>query len=149
MLILNLGIARIWHYKRLSRQLRQKAGLDPLVDENDLPDPMYDPNHVQVLSDKQQEDLHNRRCNVTPIDTRLLTVCRTRTTEVHAQSNVVQTSFHRHAQGKRPVLVYGHISDNRCFLFYIRPFQSSLYFFFIPEGDRNVDDLLSTTVPLL
>lgn len=52
-------IARIWHYKRLSRTLRKKAGLAPLVDENDLPDPMYDPNHIQVLSDKQQAELHD------------------------------------------------------------------------------------------
>lgn len=53
-----LGILRIWHYKRLTRKLRSKAGLPLLYDEDDLPDPMYDPNYVHVLSDKQQETLH-------------------------------------------------------------------------------------------
>lgn len=52
------GILKIWHYKRLTRKLRAKAGLPELYDEDDLPDPMYDPNYVHVLTDKQQEMLH-------------------------------------------------------------------------------------------
>ncbi|KAF5387704.1 hypothetical protein D9615_000499 [Tricholomella constricta] len=36
----------IWHYKRKTRKLRTKAGLPQLFDEDDLPDPKYDPNYV-------------------------------------------------------------------------------------------------------
>ncbi|KAF7977456.1 hypothetical protein HWV62_3635 [Athelia sp. TMB] len=49
---------KIWHYKRRTRQLREKAGLPQLYDEDDLPDPAYDPNYVHVLSDQEQADLH-------------------------------------------------------------------------------------------
>jgi len=49
---------KIWHYKRRTRLLREKAGLPQLYDEDDLPDPAYDPNYVHVLSDKEQADLH-------------------------------------------------------------------------------------------
>ncbi|KAH8113230.1 hypothetical protein DFH11DRAFT_1600871 [Phellopilus nigrolimitatus] len=51
-------ILRIWHYKRLTRKLRRKAKLPMLFDEDDLPDPMYDPNYVHVLSEKQEHTLH-------------------------------------------------------------------------------------------
>ena len=38
-----------------------------LYDEDDLPDPLYDPNYVHVLTDKQQEDLHHREwCALNP-----------------------------------------------------------------------------------
>lgn len=50
----------IWHYKRRTRMLREKAGLPQLYDVDDLPDPAYDPNYVHVLSDKEQNDLHYR-----------------------------------------------------------------------------------------
>ncbi|KZP32956.1 hypothetical protein FIBSPDRAFT_667647, partial [Athelia psychrophila] len=49
---------KIWHYKRRTRILREKAGLPQLYDVDDLPDPAYDPNYVHVLSDKEQADLH-------------------------------------------------------------------------------------------
>lgn len=37
-----------------------RAGLLSLYDPDDLPDPIYDKNYVQVLSDKEQIDLHYR-----------------------------------------------------------------------------------------
>ncbi|KAJ7180203.1 hypothetical protein C8R43DRAFT_392654 [Mycena crocata] len=51
----------IWHYKRRTRMLRAKAGLPELFDEDDLPDPTYDPNYVHVLTDKEQKDLHRQQ----------------------------------------------------------------------------------------
>ncbi|KAJ7498809.1 hypothetical protein FB451DRAFT_11090 [Mycena latifolia] len=51
----------IWHYKRRTRMLRAKAGLPKLFDEDDLPDPAYDPNYVHVLTDKEQKDLHRQQ----------------------------------------------------------------------------------------
>lgn len=57
---LYIGIVRIWHYKRLTRKLRKKARLPELYDEDDLPDPMYDPNYVHVLNQREQDDLHYR-----------------------------------------------------------------------------------------
>ncbi|KAK0206418.1 hypothetical protein DFS33DRAFT_1381524 [Desarmillaria ectypa] len=51
----------IWHYKRRSRKLRREAGLPPLFDEDDLPDPAYDPNYVHVLTEKEQDDLHRQQ----------------------------------------------------------------------------------------
>ncbi|KAG9045231.1 hypothetical protein FS837_006792 [Tulasnella sp. UAMH 9824] len=51
-------IGKIWYFKRLTRQLRKKAGLEELVDEDDLPDPMYNPDYVHVLTDEQQDELH-------------------------------------------------------------------------------------------
>jgi len=51
-------ILKIWRYKRLTRKLRTRAGLPPLIDEDDLPNPQYDPNYVHVLTDKQQAELH-------------------------------------------------------------------------------------------
>ena len=55
------GIIRIWHYKNLTRKLRVKAGLPLLYDEDDLPDPMYDPNSVHVLSERQERQLHRSK----------------------------------------------------------------------------------------
>lgn len=52
---------KIWYYKRRTRKLRKKAGLPELYDNDDLPDPMFDPNYVHVLTDKQQYELHHRR----------------------------------------------------------------------------------------
>lgn len=51
----------IWYYKRLTRKLRKKAGLPELYDKEDLPDPIFDPNHVRVLTDKQQYQLHHHQ----------------------------------------------------------------------------------------
>ncbi|KAJ7129559.1 hypothetical protein C8R44DRAFT_872815 [Mycena epipterygia] len=51
----------IWHYKRRTRMLRAKAGLPKLFDEDDLPDPAYDPNYVHVLNDKEQKFLHRQQ----------------------------------------------------------------------------------------
>ncbi|QRV72413.1 hypothetical protein RhiJN_00427 [Ceratobasidium sp. AG-Ba] len=51
-------IAKIWHYRQVTRRLRRNAGLPALIDGNDLPDPIYNPNYVHVLSEKQQNDLH-------------------------------------------------------------------------------------------
>ncbi|CAK5263045.1 unnamed protein product [Mycena citricolor] len=54
----NSGVFWIWHYKRKTRRLRLKAGLPVLFDEDDLPDPAYDPNYVHVLTDEEQKYLH-------------------------------------------------------------------------------------------
>lgn len=54
------GIIVIWYYKRRTRKLREKAGLPELYDNNDLPDPIFDPNYVHVLTDKQEYELHHR-----------------------------------------------------------------------------------------
>ncbi|KAF7292416.1 hypothetical protein HMN09_01225700 [Mycena chlorophos] len=51
----------IWYYKRRTRRLRAKAGLPTLFDEDDLPDPAYDPNYVHVLTDKEQKFLHRQQ----------------------------------------------------------------------------------------
>ncbi|KAJ7068376.1 hypothetical protein C8F01DRAFT_1117949 [Mycena amicta] len=51
----------IWYYKRRTRRLRAKAGLPTLFDEDDLPDPAYDPNYVHVLTDKEQYFLHRQQ----------------------------------------------------------------------------------------
>ncbi|KAF8318517.1 hypothetical protein DL93DRAFT_2076005 [Clavulina sp. PMI_390] len=48
---------KIWHYKSLDRKLRKEKGLPPLEDEDDLPDPLFDPNFTHVLTEKQQKDL--------------------------------------------------------------------------------------------
>ncbi|KAJ7781130.1 hypothetical protein B0H16DRAFT_1497172 [Mycena metata] len=51
----------IWYYKRRTRRLRAQAGLPELFDVDDLPDPMYDPNYVHVLTDKEQKFLHRQQ----------------------------------------------------------------------------------------
>ena len=60
----SLGICKIWHYKRKVARLRKKAGLLELYDPDDLPDPVYDKNYVQVLTEKEQIDLHYRESPV-------------------------------------------------------------------------------------
>lgn len=54
-------ILKIWYYKRLTRRLRERVGLPALFDEDDLPDPAYDPNYVHVLTPEQQTDLHRQQ----------------------------------------------------------------------------------------
>ncbi|KAF9008972.1 hypothetical protein BDQ17DRAFT_1422154 [Cyathus striatus] len=54
-------IYKIWHYKRKTIKLRQKAGLPQLFDVDDLPDPVYDPNYVHVLTKDEQDDLHRQQ----------------------------------------------------------------------------------------
>ncbi|KAH7929403.1 hypothetical protein BV22DRAFT_123832 [Leucogyrophana mollusca] len=54
-------VYKIWLYKRRTRKLREKAGLPQLFDIDDLPDPMYDPNYVHVLSGAEQQDLHHQQ----------------------------------------------------------------------------------------
>ncbi|KAI0638130.1 golgi-body localization protein domain-containing protein [Trametes polyzona] len=51
-------ICKIWHYKRKIAKLRAKAGLPELYDPDDLPDPVYDPNYIHVLTEEEQIDLH-------------------------------------------------------------------------------------------
>ncbi|KAJ6485159.1 hypothetical protein C8R47DRAFT_1130956 [Mycena vitilis] len=51
----------IWYYKRRTRTLRAKAGLPELFDVDDLPDPIYDPNYVHVLTEKEQKFLHRQQ----------------------------------------------------------------------------------------
>jgi len=52
---------KIWYYKRRTRKLRKKASLPELYDNDDLPDPMFDPNYVHVLTDKEQYELHHQQ----------------------------------------------------------------------------------------
>ncbi|KAI0251281.1 hypothetical protein BJV78DRAFT_1282565 [Lactifluus subvellereus] len=52
---------KIWYYKRRTRKLRKKAGLPELYDKDDLPDPMFDPNYVHVLTDKEEYELHHQQ----------------------------------------------------------------------------------------
>lgn len=59
-----LGVWKIWQYKKKTMKLRKKAGLPQLFDVDDLPDPMYDPNYVHVLTEAEQKDLHRRGCLV-------------------------------------------------------------------------------------
>ncbi|KAJ4478229.1 hypothetical protein J3R30DRAFT_2878497 [Lentinula aciculospora] len=54
-------ISKIYSYKRRTRELRAKAGLLQLLDEDDLPDPIFDPNYVHVLTDEEQKDLHRQQ----------------------------------------------------------------------------------------
>jgi len=51
-------VSKIWRYKRKTRKLRKQRGLPELIDEDDLPDPIYDVNYVHVLTDTEQADLH-------------------------------------------------------------------------------------------
>ena len=55
------GIWKIWRYKRKTIQVRAKAGLPQLFDADDLPNPIYDPHYVHVLTDAEQKDLHRRK----------------------------------------------------------------------------------------
>ena len=57
---LDSGIYKIWWYKRRTKKLRRERGLPDLYDSDDLPDPVYDPYYVHVLTDKEQADLHHR-----------------------------------------------------------------------------------------
>jgi hypothetical protein len=57
-----VGIVRIWHFKRLDRKLRKKKSLPPLEDENELPDPLFNPNFTHVLTEQQQKELRMRSC---------------------------------------------------------------------------------------
>jgi len=54
-------VYKIWMYKRRTRRLRKKAGLPELFDEDDLPDPVYDPNYVHVLTEAEEKDLHRQQ----------------------------------------------------------------------------------------
>ncbi|KAJ3512536.1 hypothetical protein NLJ89_g3460 [Agrocybe chaxingu] len=54
-------IWKIWRYKRKTMKLREKAGLPQLFDVDDLPDPVYDPNYVHVLTEEEQRDLHRQQ----------------------------------------------------------------------------------------
>ncbi|KAI9448157.1 hypothetical protein H4582DRAFT_1898905 [Lactarius indigo] len=54
-------MVKIWYFKRRTRKLRRKAGLPELYDKDDLPDPMFDPNYVHVLTDKQEYELHHEQ----------------------------------------------------------------------------------------
>jgi hypothetical protein len=64
------GIFKIWLYKKKTQRLREKAGLPQLFDEDDLPDPFYDPNYVHVLTKVEQKDLHRRESEFPQSDLR-------------------------------------------------------------------------------
>lgn len=54
------GIYWIWHYKRKTNKLRAQAGLEPLVNVDELPDPALDPNYRHVLTEEEQNHLSKR-----------------------------------------------------------------------------------------
>lgn len=54
-------ICKIWHYKHKTTKLRDKAGFPQLFDIDDLPDPVYDPTFVHVLTEREQRDLHHQQ----------------------------------------------------------------------------------------
>jgi len=54
-------IWKIWRYKRKTIKIRAKAGLPQLFDADDLPNPLYDPHYVHVLSEAEQKDLHRQQ----------------------------------------------------------------------------------------
>jgi hypothetical protein len=88
---------KIWYYKRQTRKLRKKAGLPELYDKDDLPDPIFDPNYVRVLTDKQQYELHHRE-SLCPRWCRfadLLSIFRAKT--VHEVPNMVSSPWNGNA----------------------------------------------------
>jgi hypothetical protein len=95
------GICKIWYYKRRSAKSRAKAGLPQLCDVDDLPDPLYDPNYVHVLSDKEQLDLHKRRYHLAlllfPISHR-----QPRAKEIQGTADLVSTTWHRNPPREYP-----------------------------------------------
>ncbi|KAK7060548.1 hypothetical protein VNI00_001314 [Paramarasmius palmivorus] len=64
-------IGKIYHYKRLTRKLRAKAGLPQLFDPDDLPDPAYDPNYVHTWYRAHGTETHR----AFPISYALLICC--------------------------------------------------------------------------
>lgn len=50
----------IYYYCRLDQRLRRKAKLPPVGDYSDIPDPLVDSEHVQMLSDGQLVSLRRR-----------------------------------------------------------------------------------------
>ncbi|PVF96446.1 hypothetical protein CPB86DRAFT_709048 [Serendipita vermifera] len=51
----------IYHYARKDRTLRMRANLPPVGDFNDIPDPLIDSDHVQMLTDKQLQWLRRHQ----------------------------------------------------------------------------------------
>ncbi|TFK23246.1 hypothetical protein FA15DRAFT_670632 [Coprinopsis marcescibilis] len=58
-------IYKVWDYKRKTIKRRKEAGLPQLFDQDDLPDPQYDPNFVHVLTDEEHQDLHRQQIKFT------------------------------------------------------------------------------------
>ena len=55
------NIGWIYYFKRRTRRLRSQANLPPLVDENDIPDPLVDSTiESQVLDDRELKKLRYR-----------------------------------------------------------------------------------------
>ena len=116
-----LGIAKIWHYKRKTRKCRAKAGLPQLYDEDDLPDPAYDPNYVHVLSEKEQADLHRRSLFFLSVINWQTTV--SRTNKIPTITNVVSSSWHRNASRRFWYL----ISTCKCWCQFPRLFPLGMF----------------------
>lgn len=91
-----LGIWKIWRYKRKTIQVRAKAGLPQLFDADDLPDPLYDPHYVHVLTETEQRDLHRRKYLLPP---RFIypSFRHSRTKEVSTFPDLVSGSWNRDA----------------------------------------------------
>ncbi|CAG7848713.1 SubName: Full=Related to ahmp1 protein {ECO:0000313/EMBL:CCA69063.1} [Serendipita indica DSM 11827] len=53
------NILWIYYFYRLDRRLRSEAKFPPVGDRNDIPDPLIDSEHVQMLTDKQLERLRH------------------------------------------------------------------------------------------
>jgi hypothetical protein len=54
------NILWISYYDRLDQKHRAQAKLPPLADPSDIPDPLLDSEHVQMLSDEQLAKLRRR-----------------------------------------------------------------------------------------
>ncbi len=85
-------MVKIFYYKRRTRKLRKKAGLPELYDKDDLPDPVFDPNYVHVLTDKQQNQLHHRE-SLMHDNALLIFFLILRAKKVHEVPNVVSSSW--------------------------------------------------------
>lgn len=101
--------------------LRKSAGLPPLYDVDDLPDPMYDPGYVHVLTDKEQLDLHRQQEKFRESQTWY----RPHGTETHRVSvtvsslcNVLTCTIRLFQSGKLPIrsnYLYAHVVAARLF----------------------------------
>jgi hypothetical protein len=92
------GIWKIWRYKRKTIKVRAKAGLPQLFDVDDLPNPLYDPHYVHVLSEAEQKDLHRRKYLPTPANVFIYSSSHhSRTKEVSTFPDLVSGSWNRDA----------------------------------------------------
>lgn len=126
-ILYTLGILKIWRCKNLTRKLRQKAGLPLLYDEDDLPDPMYDPNYVHVLSEEQEKELHHRRWSF--LDGVFIVTLKFYSDQKQFMKS--QTWYRPHGTPTHRVSVISHNKSTQMLIkLRLRPFPSSKHFSF-------------------